>query len=356
MNRFADSHIHYRFLQFDKIEAMLELMHSIGVTDACLLSLPYRGAAENLCGLYWKMKYQKMKVRTFGGPHITDRYCQIPYELQAEKLLDLGCDGIKIMNDPDLRRYVGCGPNDKKFEKMFELLQERGTPINMHVNNPRFFWDNGMVGADFISFDKAHKEVLEMLDKFPKLNITFAHFMFLSDDPDEATRIMDKYPNVRFDLTPGGEMFVNFSKNPSYWHDFFTEYSTRILFGTDSNSIKSINEGLNRMVYNALTNSHDEYVQPNIYGRDWHLRGLALGNETVNRICYHNFIDFVGEPKPVNEELFYECCQRVLDDIKTKPCDEFYIAGGELINDLKNDPNQTVSTAFLEKVLGERNV
>ena len=59
-----------------------------------------------------------------------------------------------------------------------------------------------------------------MLDKFPKLKITFAHFFFLSDNPDEAVRIMEKYPNALFDLTPGGEMFVNFSKDPEYWHDF----------------------------------------------------------------------------------------------------------------------------------------
>lgn len=83
MKKFADSHIHYRFMEFDKIENMLDLMSSIGVTDACLLSLPYRGVAENLCGLYWKMKYKKMTMRTFGGPHITDRYCQLPYEVQA---------------------------------------------------------------------------------------------------------------------------------------------------------------------------------------------------------------------------------------------------------------------------------
>lgn len=268
-------------------------------------------------------------------------------------MLELGCDGIKLMNDPGIRHHVGYGPNDKKYEKMFEMLQEKGTPINMHVNQPRFFWEDGRVGSECLPFDVTYKEVMEMLDKFPQLNIVFPHFFFLSDDPDEAVRVMEKYPNVRFDVTPGGEMFINFSKNPEYWHDFFTEYSKRIMFGTDSNSIKSCNAELNQMVYKSLTYSHDEFVQQNVYGRDWHLKGLALNDEVVNRICYENFIDFAGEVKPVNEEMFYECCNYVLNDIKTNPYDEFYIAGGELISDLKNDPNQKISTDFLERVLSK---
>ena len=354
MEKFADSHIHYRFMEFDKIKGMLDLIKSIGVTDVCMLSLPYRGVAENLCGLYWKLKYNDMTVRTFGGPHVTDRYCQIPYEEQAEKLLALGCDGIKLMFSPDLRHYVGYGPDHKVYEKMFALLQERGTPINIHCNQPRFYWEDGHIGSECLNFDEGHREMLSMLDKFPKLNVVFAHFMFLSDNPDEAVRIMEKYPNVRFDITPGGEMFVNFTKNPKYWHDFFTKYGNRILFGTDSNSIKVCNKGLNELVYKSLTYSHDEFVQPDVYGRDWHLKGLALSDDVVHRICYQNYIDLVGEVKPVDEEMFYSTCKYVLDDVKNNPVDEFYIKGSALIADFKNDPKQKISTDFLEKVLEEK--
>jgi len=354
MKGFADSHIHFRFLRFDEIERMLDLIHSEGVTDACLLALPYRGAAENLTALYWKMKYQKMKMRAFGGLHVTDRYCQVPCEIQVEKLLELGCDGIKIMNDPSLRHFTGCGMNDKRYHKMFELLQKNRIPINMHVNNPRPFWEAGKYESDVPGFDEIYAEVMEVLERFPVLRITFAHFFFLSDDPKEAVRIMETYPEVRFDLTPGGEMFLNFNKNPEYWHDFFTTYSHRILFGTDSNAIKVCNRELNQMVYKALTNSHDWFVQSNVYGRDWKLRGLALDEDVVERICYGNYIDFVGEAKAVNEDLFYDCCERVLRDIRTNPVDEYYIAGGELIPDLKLDPDQRISTDFLEHVLKER--
>lgn len=354
MKRFADSHIHFRFLRFDEIERMLDDIHDEGVTDACLLSLPYRGAAENLTALYWKMHYSKMTMRAFGGLHVTDRYCEIAPEIQAEQLLKLGCDGIKIMNAPSIRNFVGTKINDPKYHKMYALLEKNGVPVNMHVNDPRYFWESGKIAPGYLSYDEVYEEAMEMLDMFPELQITFAHFFFLSDNPKEAERIMDKYPNVRFDLTPGGEMFINFSKDPEYWHDFFTKYSKRLLFGTDSNAIKTCNKELNRMVLKSLQNSYDEFVQPNVYGRDWTLRGLNLDEEVVNRICYENYIDFVGKTKPVNKEMFYQCCERVLRDIKEKPYDPFYVAGGEAVADLKKDPEQKISTDFLERVLAER--
>lgn len=354
MEKFADSHIHFRFLRFDEIERMLDTIHAEGVTDACLLSLPYRGAAENLTALYWKMRHTKMTMRAFGGLHITDRYCEVPPEIQAEQLLKLGCDGIKIMNAPSIRNFVGTRISDPKYHKMYALLEKNGVPVNMHVNDPRHVWESGKLDKSYLSYDEVYAEAMEMLDMFPGLQITFAHFFFLSDDPKEAERIMEKYPNVRFDLTPGGEMFVNFSKDPEYWHEFFTKYSKRILFGTDSNAIKSCNRELNQMVLKSLQNSHDEFIQPNVYGRDWKLRGLALDEEVVRRICYDNYMDFVGEVKPVNKEMFYQCAERVLRDIKENPYDPFYVAGGEVITDLKNDPKQKISTDFLERVLAER--
>ena len=353
MNKLADSHVHYRNLKFDQIRRMLDLMHSIGVTDVCMLSLPYRSVAEDLCGLYWKLKYDKMTIRTFGGIHVADKYSTIPFEDQVKTLIDLGCDGIKIMNNPELRAKLGVGFNDKCFKKMFAYLQEKNIPVTMHVNDPRFFWENGTYNEGAVSFDTVYNEVLDMLDSFPELKITFAHFFFLSDDPDEAVRIMEKYKNVRFDLTPGTEMFVNFSKAPEFWHDFFIKYSDRILFGTDSNSIKSINDKLNYTVRQVLTRNYDEFVVHALYGTDWTLRGLNLDEATVNKICYDNFIEFAGEIRPVNEELFYQSCEKLLNEIKKNPVDEYYLAYND-INDSQNDLNQTIATDFLEKALSER--
>ncbi len=40
--------------------------------------------------------------------------------------------------------------------------------------------------------------------------------------------MLDCYPNLFFDITPGWEMFENFAKDREYWRSFFSEYSHKI--------------------------------------------------------------------------------------------------------------------------------
>lgn len=354
MIKIADSHIHIRFCEYKSIVKMLEDISTVGVTDACLMALPYRGACENLAELYTKMNYKKMNVRAFGGLHVTDRYCTVSPEVMAEKLLDVGCDGIKLMFAPELEKYYGMGLNHKYYDKMFSMLEERGTPVNIHLADPENFWDVGgkYHNRGLPSKEQMYEEAFEMLDRHPKLKVTFAHFMFLSNFHDEAVRVLEKYPNLWLDITPGCEMYINFDKELELWHDFFTKYSDRIIFGTDSNTIKTCNIQLENLVYKKLTEK-DIFTQ-NCYGRDFVVNGLSLSDDVVKKICYENYFKRLGDVATVvDTNRFYEYCERVLRDIEKDPVDEYYIKGGELIPDLKKDPTQSVTTNFCKFALGK---
>lgn len=354
MKNFADSHIHIRGINYEKIAAMLDDIASEGVTHVSLLALPYRSVAEDVAALYTKMKYKKMFVRVFGGLHYNDAYADVPYEKQVEALLEMGCDGIKIMCSPILRKFLNTGLNDPKYEKMFASLEERRTPINIHLADPETFWGPGeRYHESYPSYKQHYDEIFEVLDSHPKLNVVFAHFFFLSDSPDEAVRVMEKYPNVYFDLTPGTEMYDNFTKRIEFWHDFFKKYSHRILFGTDSNTCKSGNVKLNRLVYRTLTNDHNFFTE-NCYGRDFIIRGLDLPDEVVERICYRNYIDFVGsEVKAVNVDLWRSCCKKILEDVDGKTIDEYYEASWKDISGLAEDPYQKIAIDFCTAALAD---
>ncbi len=355
LKHFADSHIHFRDYGEGKIEKMLDNFLPLGLTHVSLYSLPYRSVAEDIVALYTKTTYKKLSVRAFGGLHYCDRYADIPFERQVEGLLKLGCDGIKIMCSPDLRRFVGFGLDDTRYNKMFSMLNELKTPVNIHLADPRSFWDDGQVYGDgsFLTYEQHYTEIFKVLDKYPNLKITFAHFMFLSDDPDEAARVLDKYPNVYFDLTPGTEMYFNFSEKPEFWHDFFTKYSDRMIFGTDSNTIKNCNLQLNRLVYRTLTENHDIFTE-RCYGRDFNVRGLALSDEVVNKICFENYIRFVGDNmKNVDIRLLRECCERIIADTDMNLIDAHYEASFDLIPYHREDPYQQTAVDFCKKVLLE---
>ncbi|MBE6778707.1 MAG: hypothetical protein E7541_04895 [Ruminococcaceae bacterium] len=348
----ADSHLHIRFCDPDRIATMLDTIREVGVTHACLLALPYRGAAENLAVLHMKEAYTALEVRAMGGLHVTDRYAALPPEQVADALLEMGCDGIKLMFSPDLRRFYGRGLDDPYYDKMFDLLETRGVPLNIHMADPEEFWGPGQRYDDpsFPTKQQLYEETFRRLDKNPGLRVAFAHFFFLSNQPEEAVRVMETYPHVHLDLTPGTEMYYNFDSRLDFWRDFFTKYRQRILFGTDCNTNKSCNRELEQLVYRKLTETgpFTQYC----YGRDFHIHGLGLDEETVRCITHDNYFRFLGaSPRPVNRALLRRAARRVLDDLATQPVDEAYVRGGELIPDLKNDPEQTIAATLCQKIL-----
>lgn len=336
MKRFADAHIHIRNSNVKEIRAMLDVVADKGVTDAALMALPYHSEIENLSAIYHKMTYRRMKLRAFGGIHFCDRYAGISPEKQAKELFRLGCDGIKMMDaDPDVRRYIGYGLDNAYYDAFLSMMEEEGKPLLVHANQPEEFWFEGArerhFDGGYLSKQEIYDELFLMLDRHPHLKITFAHFFFLSNEYEEAVRVMESYPNVRFDLTPGWEMFLGFSKDIDRWRSFFIKYADRLLFGTDTNTYKDFNDKIHDLVYFALTHDESEFPMP-AYRPNLNIRGLHLPEDVIERICYKNFIDFVGgeESAPVDEEYFEFLCRRVESDMETLPVyEEFVRANAE---------------------------
>ena len=55
------------------------------------------------------------------------------------------------------------------------------------------------------------------------LNLCLAHFFFCSENPEKLEEMLEKYPNLCVDITPGGEMYIGFDKRREYFKDFFTK-------------------------------------------------------------------------------------------------------------------------------------
>lgn len=332
--RIADGHVHLEDVvigEFDSPRIMLDSLADKGVTDVSLLAyMPFSDIVTNLRVLYWKKNYRKMSVRAFGCFHEADIYRDIPYETQYDHLMNLGCDGIKfIQMKPDRRKALGKGLNDPSYDRVLSIMEERGTPTLIHSGDPETFWNRDLMteaeigygwfygDGTHLSCDEIYEECYAMLKKHPKLRVTFAHFFFLSNKIEEARRVMETYENVNFDLTPGWEMYLGFSKNIDAWHDFFEKYSDRILFGTDSNDGKTINGDLVDLVRMAITHDKSEFSMP-VWKHQ--IKGLALSDDTVRKICYGNYVRFAGDtPKPVNDPYMHETAERMLSDIQEDP-------------------------------------
>lgn len=328
MKNIADVHVHMH--DYDEMSGvkLFDQLYDSGVTEAAIMSLPKYSCLENLSALRWKLHPHKLKLRAFGGLHQFDKFGDILPEVQAEKLLAMGFDGMKFLDmKPDFRKRVGKGLNDPYYDRMFDMLEERDVPVLLHVNDPEENWDPEKVSAGakaagwfygdgtHLTKQEIYNEVFELLDKHPNLRVTLAHFYFLSNFREEAIRVMETYPNVSFDLTPGWEMYLGFSKDIEGWHDFFVKYQDRILFGTDSNTQKRTNDELVGLVDSAITHDAGEFTR-HVYGRDILIRGLALDDTIVAKIRRGNFERFVGEMKPTSDTILLAAAEEMYASLR----------------------------------------
>ena len=238
-------------------------------------------------------------------------------EKQAQRLLDMGFDGWKFLESkPGFRKMLDLPLDSPVLEPLFGLLEERGSMVLWHVADPPEFWDltkapdfavrEGWTYTDgtWLPWEALIGEALHVLDRHPKLRVTFAHFFFHSQDIRAAAEVMERYPSVSFDLTPGIEMYQNFSKAPEAWREFFIRYADRILLGTDTD------EGLECVMCDtekdpAVTVSHirrfletdEEFL---FWGRP--VRGLMLPEEALKKIYGENFRNHMPRRRDVDPD------------------------------------------------------
>jgi predicted TIM-barrel fold metal-dependent hydrolase len=248
------------------------------------------------------------------------------YFEQAKKLISMGFDGMKMIEGkPNVRRQLNKSLDDSSFDSYYKFLEEKQIPILFHIADPETFWDVNAVpewarnagwfygDGSYNQREDFYREVDCILTKFPKLKAIFAHFYFLSTDMERASEFLDKWSNVSIDLTPGTEMYVNFSKNPEKWRNFFIKYQDRIIFGTDTcdpegeveldNMIKTVN--LSRMFLET-----DKEFQV----WDLKLKGMCLSRDILEKIYYKNFFRYVGtEPKKLSVQLAIAECERMIN-------------------------------------------
>ena len=334
-----DSHIHV-FDRIDRktgesfihgLEEYREAMHLRAVNLAALPSGGNRDVSDNVLLAFYKLANPHTYIH--GG--LT--YPVAPPSLvsgkdpltQYEELMSIGFDGIKMLEGkPTLYRELNTPLDSEYYDAFFAKAEADGTHIIAHVNDPEEFWDEAKISDEikakgwfygdpsYVKNTEMYAQVDRLLQKHPGLNVTFAHFFFRSASPETLDGMFTKYPKMAVDLTPGGEMYVNFNKRPEYYRAFFHRYSDRILFGTDGCFPKNMAamEWLCDRVFRYVA-TEDE---TDAWG-DVPLKGIHLDEADVARIMADNFITRVGEkPRPIDKSALARYIKKYKNDVKSE--------------------------------------
>ena len=174
----------------------------------------------------------------------------IDYAEQAEKLMSMGFEGIKLIRGgkPNYYREYGHLFDDEIYEGFFALAEEKQYPIIMHNNDPEANWDITKVSERAIArgwyYDESvpsHERYFESVDnvlkRHPNLKIALAHMGFYSENIDKAFDMMEKYPNLYMDFTPALNIIEELSRVRDKAELFFRKYHDRIFIGTDATNV-----------------------------------------------------------------------------------------------------------------------
>ena len=350
----CDGHFHILFAHpvDTTVKILSDTMTWYDCERIAILGLPQTGEAiadpaNNLKVLYCKSRMNTENpdrhVYAFGSivHHRDDRDTAEGYLAQVRALWEMGFDGVKIFDGkPKMRKLLGRRLDDPIFDPMYEFLQAHDMPVTMHLGDPPEFWDIEKISPyalqvgwycdeSYPTLAEMQGEVLGILDKFPRLRLTMAHFFFLSQDLEACTDLFERYPTLCFDLTPGGEMFENFSKRPDDWRAFFIRYADRISLGTDTYNY-DLHENLPDYGKNAdlartnLVRKCLEWREP--FEHPWYgtLIPFGLDSDTLTKIYRGNFIRRLALPRQISREAAANAagCMRAAFDSGMLCCED----------------------------------
>ena len=315
---YLDAHLHIS--PGFKGEDVLRFMDRTGTEKAVLQSV-YHTSFGPLTPVALTMKQAHPdRFFVFGAPdrrlyfgdteHIGEKVVE-----DLKPFFDKGMDGVKFLEGkPTVRKMCPVPDFDSEaWEPFFAFLEENGIPLTWHVNDPAAHWAKDVspwlvkqgwaYDETYINNEVQYAQVLNVLDRHKKLKAILAHFFFMSDSRDRLAKILDGHPAVRVDLTPGIEMYENFSAENEASAAFFEKYRDRIIYGTDiggrcilTNEGCPFNERENlrrpEIVKYFLTGTEPVEIRSDgdyiIDRKPFILRPLALRGERLEEIAHGN--------------------------------------------------------------------
>lgn len=344
-----DGHIHYP--DYRMMDGLIAIVDKLQLDKINIVCTPHEDRLSLIPdAMHLKDNYPG-RVYVFGGLNISayfmdpDKVGEI-FAHDIDLLTMIGCDGIKMIEGkPLMRKMLQVPPFDSDvFVPFWKKAAQAQIPIVFHVNDPEEFWDEAKAPSwakdqgwfygdgTFINNEAQYTEILNVLMNNPTLKIIFAHFFFLSAQLPRLADLLDRFPNMYIDLTPGIEMYHNFSGAIDDARDFFIKYQDRIVFGTDIGAKALLgnpqggiefNESLGRvsLVRNFLESDEPFYLDSEggfLFGDpSIPFHGLGLPVDVLEKIYHGNFEKVVSvQPQPVNKRGVIGFCSQLEEVIK----------------------------------------
>jgi predicted TIM-barrel fold metal-dependent hydrolase len=231
-----------------------------------------------------------------------------------------GAAGLKINKvlGLDLKNTDGTyiQADDKRFDPVWEMCAKHNRPVMIHISdsygrflpigpeNERYeagLWRSSPEG-NYYKTGQPTPDVIEkarenMHAKHPKTRFVNAHMAMLYYDMDKVAALLDKYPNADVELSATVQ---DLGRAPLMIRKFFLKYQNRILFGSDGNPGRGVEEFW--VPHWRFLETFDEYFDhpaqlrsatgAPLHGR-WRIYGIGLPDDVLRKVYYENALRYL---------------------------------------------------------------
>ncbi len=243
---------------------------------------------------------------------------------ELERCFKAGAVGLKINKvlGLDLRNKDGSyiQADDARFDASWEMCARYNKPVMIHIGdsygrflpigpeNERYeaglwrsnpegnYYGTGQPGPETI--EKAREN---MHTKHPRTRFVNAHMAMLYYDMDKVASLLNRYPNADVELSATVQ---DLGRAPRMMREFFLKYQDRILFGSDGNPGRGVEEFW--IPHWRFLETYDEHFDhpaqlrsatgAPLHGR-WRISGMALPDPALRKVYYANALRYLPEAR-----------------------------------------------------------
>ena len=217
---------------------------------------------------------------------------------EIERGVKLGIRGIGELSDKGrgLRGSGGMHVDDPRLDPVFARLGELGLPVNVHVAEDQWMYEDidsandGLMNAAKwkVAMDPGvlgHDEVIATLEravrKHPRTTFIACHFANTTSDLSMLARMFDASPNLYADIAA---RFGETSPIPRTMRKFYEKYQDRLLYGTDMGTEAE----MYRSTFRILETEDEHFYLETLRLYHWPYHGFGLPDDILKKIYRDN--------------------------------------------------------------------
>lgn len=317
----VDFHFHGRALKTaDDYQKMVKVMDETDIGVICNMDGGFGSEFDRTMkvGEPFRDRIVQFARLDFNGINEPGWSAKTAAELERDFLA--GAAGLKINKvlGLDLQNTDGSyiQADDKRFDPVWEMCARHNKPVMIHISDSygRFFpigtdneryeaglWRSSPEG-NYYKTGQPTPDVIEkarenMHAKHPKTRFVNAHIAMLYYDMDKVAAFLDKYPNADVELSATVQ---DLGRAPLMIRQFFLKYQNRILFGSDGNPGRGVEEFW--VPHWRFLETYDEHFDhpaqlrsptgAPLHGR-WRIYGIGLPDDVLRKVYYANALRYL---------------------------------------------------------------